>query len=246
MLHLNIGICDDDKLYIKEITKLLDRYMIQYDIDISYDTFISPLVLLNRISATPGCYDILFLDVEMSEMNGLELSEKIRSICRNIYTIFISNYPKYMQDSFRVHPFYYLVKPLSAETFTNIMNDILSAIQSEHKLVTLLQTDRSEETVDLGDILCIEVTDGKKELLDFHLFNHILHAKGKISAWQEKLASYDFFPCHRKYLVNLTHIHYFEKNHVILDNGFSIPISRGNEKILKDRYNNNIVRLKKL
>ena len=94
MLHLNIGICDDDKLYIKEITKLLDRYMIQYDIDISYDTFTSPLVLLNRISTTPGCYDILFLDVEMSEMNGLELSEKIRSIRRNIYTIFISNYPK--------------------------------------------------------------------------------------------------------------------------------------------------------
>ena len=243
---LNIGICDDDKLYIKEITKLLDRYMIQYDIDISYDTFTSPLVLLNRISTTPGCYDILFLDVEMSEMNGLELSEKIRFIRHNIYTIFISNYPKYMQDSFRVHPFYYLVKPLSAETFTNIMNDILSAIQSEHKLVTLLHTDCSEETVDLGDILCIEVTDGKKELLDFHLFDHILHAKGKISAWQEKLASYDFFPCHRKYLVNLTHIHYFEKNHVILDNGFSIPISRGNEKILKDRYNNNIVRLKKL
>ena len=69
------------------------------------------------------------------------------------------------------------------------MNDILSAIQSEHKLVTLLQTDRSEETVDLGDILCIEVTDGKKELLDFHLFDHILHAKGKISAWQEKHAT---------------------------------------------------------
>ena len=40
MLHLNIGICDDDKLYIKEITKLLDRYMIQYDIDISYDRVI--------------------------------------------------------------------------------------------------------------------------------------------------------------------------------------------------------------
>ena len=162
MLHLNIGICDDDKLYIKEITKLLDCYMIQYDIDISYDTYTSPLELLDWISATPGCYDILFLDVEMAEMNGLELSEKIRSIHRNIYTVFISNYPKYMQDSFRVHPFYYLVKPLSAETFTNIMNDILSAIQSEHKLVTLLQTDRSEETVDLGDILCIEVADGKK------------------------------------------------------------------------------------
>lgn len=88
MLHLNIGICDDDKLYIKEITKLLDRYMIQYDIDISYDTFTSPLVLLNRISTTPGCYDILFLDVEMSEMNGLELSEKIRSIRRNIYNFY--------------------------------------------------------------------------------------------------------------------------------------------------------------
>ena len=88
MLHLNIGICDDDKLYIKEITKLLDRYMIQYDIDISYDTF-TPLELLNRISTTPGCYDILFLDVEMSEMNGLELSEKIRSIRRNIYIQFL-------------------------------------------------------------------------------------------------------------------------------------------------------------
>ena len=173
MLHLNIGICDDDKLYIKEITKLLDRYMIQYDIDISYDTFTSPLVLLNRISTTPGSYDILFLDVEMSEMNGLELSEKIRSICRNIYTIFISNYPKYMQDSFRVHPFYYLVKPLSAETFTNIMNDILSAIQSEHKLVTLLQT----------DFLTTSFTRKEKSLPGRKNWHHMIFSHATESIW---------------------------------------------------------------
>ena len=193
MLHLKIGICDDETTYIHDITSHLDQYMIQNDVDISYDTYISGKKLLSHITTNPDSYNVLFLDVEMQEIDGLSLAEKIKSIQRNIFIVFVSNYPEYMQDSFRVHPFYYLVKPLSKDTFTNTINDIIATIDSEHKLVTLLCTDKAEETIDIKNVLFIDVEDSKRGILCFHFFDHNLFAKGKLSAWEEKLSDYDFF-----------------------------------------------------
>lgn len=246
MLSLKIGICDDDIVYCNDIASKLDHYMISYDIDISYKTYTSGKELLEHYDKMPDSYDILFLDVEMPEMDGLTVAKKIKAIDRNIYIIFVSNYPEYMQDSFRVHPFYYLIKPLSANTFSKTMHDIVSTIESEHRLITLIHTDTTEETINIKDIRYIDVHDGKKGILCFHFFTHKTLAKGKLAEWELKLADFGFFLCHRGILINIAHIHYFESNTAIMDNGENVPLSRGNEKKLKDLYSNNIVKLKNL
>lgn len=246
MLHLRIGICDDEDAYLQDITSRLDQYTIKYDIDISYKAYTSGIELLNHLKTGSTNYDVLFLDMEMPEIDGISLADRIREIRRNILIVFISNYPKYMQDSFCVHPFYYLVKPLSDVTFLKTMKDIIFTLENEHKHVTLLHTDNTERMIDIKDILYIDVADAKKGLLRFHFFNHSLVAKGKVSDWEAKLSDYDFFPCHRGILINLAHIHYFERNTAIMDNSDKVPLSRGNEKKLKTLYANNIVRLKNL
>jgi DNA-binding LytR/AlgR family response regulator len=219
--------------------------MIENDVNISHHIYTNPNTLLADYSA-PGTYDILFLDVEMSGMDGLSLAEKIKHIDRHTYIIFVSNYPKYMQDSFRTHPFYYLIKPLSDDIFSKIMNDIISNIEAEHKLVTLLHLDKKEETVNIKDIRIIEVNNSRKGILCFHFFCHKTLTKGTIQEWIAKLSEFDFFQCKRGLLINMIHIHYIEAHNVIMDNGETVPLSRNNAKKLKERYAKNVVRLKNL
>lgn len=245
MLSLRTGICDDDIMYCYDIASMLDQYMISNDVNISYQIYEHANDIL-RIYNTSAKFDILFLDVEMPEIDGLLLTEKIKRIDPHVFIIFVSNYPEYMQDSFRVHPFYYLVKPLAAEIFTKIMNDIVTTIKSEHKLITLLHTDETEEAINIKDIRFIDVADGKKGILCFHFFNHTTLTKGKLTDWSNKLSNFDFYRCHRGFLVNMSHIHYFELRTIIMDNGEKVPISRGKGKRLKEMYSNNIVRLKNL
>lgn len=245
MLSLRTGICDDDIMYCYDIASMLDQYMISNDVNISYQIYEHANDIL-RIYNTSAKFDILFLDIEMPEIDGLLLTEKIKRIDPHVFIIFVSNYPEYMQDSFRVHPFYYLVKPLAAEIFTKIMNDIVTTIKSEHKLITLLHTDETEEAINIKDIRFIDVADGKKGILCFHFFNHTTLTKGKLTDWSNKLSNFDFYRCHRGFLVNMSHIHYFELRTIIMDNGEKVPISRGKGKRLKEMYSNNIVRLKNL
>lgn len=245
MLSLRAGICDDDLMYCYDIASRLDQYMISNDVNISYQIYEHANDIL-RIYDTSAKFDVLFLDIEMPEIDGLLLTEKIKRIDPHVFIVFVSNYPEYMQDSFRVHPFYYLVKPLAAEIFTEIMNDIVTTIESEHKLITLLHTDEKEEAINIKDIRYIDVADGKKGILCFHFFNHAALTKGKLTDWSNKLSNFDFYRCHRGFLVNMSHIHYFELGTIIMDNGEKVPVSRSNEKRLKEKYSNNIVRLKNL
>lgn len=245
MLNLRIGICDDEASCLEDIKKKITQYIFNIDINITFQSFLNPYTLLETYTA-PNTFHILFLDIEMPEMSGLLLAEKIKKIDRHVFIVFISNYPKYMQDSFRIHPFYYLVKPLTYDVFTRIMNDIISNIQEEYKYVTLLRCDDKEEAININDIYYIEVTNGKKEILCFHFFDHNSLCHGKLNTWIDKLSDFIFFQCHRGILINMAHIHYFKPGTATMDNGEDVPLSRAKEKKLKDLYSKKIVTLKKI
>lgn len=246
MLNLNIAICDDDEIYRREIASCLDSYLIAQDNNFTYTEFSSGRDLLKKFQK-PGDFHIVFLDVEMPGIDGLKTAEIIKTMVdRHVFIVFISNYPDYMQDSFRVHPYYYLVKPVSLEKIYSIMNEIVHEINEQFLLYTLIREDETEKTVNIRDIRYIDVADGKKGVLCFHFFDEKIQTKGKLGDWTEKLADYQFLPCHRGILLNLTCIHYFHNHSVILDNGETIPLSRGYERKLQQIFLNNIVEMKKL
>lgn len=246
MLNLNIAICDDDEIYRKNIATCLDSYLIAQDNNFTYTEFSSGSDLLKKFQQQ-GDFHIVFLDVEMPGTDGLKTAEIIKTtVDRHVFIVFISNYPDYMQDSFRVHPYYYLVKPISLEKVYGIMNEIVHEINDQFLLYTLIREDETEKTVNIRDIRYIDVSDGKKGILCFHFFDEKIETKGKLNDWAEKLANYQFLPCYRGILLNLAFIHYFHKHSAILDNGETVPISRGYEKKLQHVFLNNIVEMKKL
>lgn len=245
MLDLKVAICDDDKNDLDKLHSILTSYTIAKDTNLHIDTFSNAKDLLTTYKQSKD-YQIILLDIEMPNISGMKVAEIIRTtIDRHVIIVFISNYPHYMQDSFKVHPFRYITKPISLQTIYTLLDDIIIEINESQLLYTLVSTEEKMETINIKDILYIEVTDGKRGILCFHFANRSVFIKGTLSTWYDKPKNHNFYQCFRGILVNLLYIHYFDKHTLILNNGAKIPLNRSSEKKLRDMYLNQIVELRK-
>lgn len=242
-MQLKIAICDDDIKDCSIIHHHLEHYGIQFDIDYQIREYTSAeQLLLDYNKSYP--FHILFLDVEMPIMNGLELAKHIRQHKdKQVIIVFISNYPRYMQDSFEVHPFHYLTKPVNEQEFQKVMSQIVQEFETStiHKVV--IHEDKQEELVNINDLLYIEAQNGKKGQLSFVLSDKTLQSKGVLIDWEKELSPHHFILCHRGILVNINHIHYIKERNVVLKNGIILPLSRRKEKELRMLFSKHILTL---
>jgi len=238
-----VAICDDEEKDILTIRDFLRSYEMEYDVDFEINTFLNGTSLLNQYQQ-PGTYHILFLDVEMPQMNGLELATQIRNLGnKNVAIVFVSNYPEYMQDSFNVQAYQYLPKPLNYEVFKKLMKRIQKDYEESHITKLLVSEDGKEELIYADDILVIKTLDGKRKQLEFILTKKTIEAKGAITEWEDSLSELFFIsPC-RGYLVNLNHVHYLEEEFLIMDNEMKIPLSRRKEKEIRNLFTKRLLRI---
>lgn len=243
-MKLNIAICDDDNTMTSFLSSTILQYQVANNTDFQVDIFQNGKDLLERFQK-PGDYHVVLLDIEMPVLNGIQVANVIKNMRdRNVLIVFISNYPKYMQDSFSVHPYHFLQKPITSQRIYQLLDEIVKHMLECHTLYTLINTEDVSETINIKDILYIETLDAKKKSLCFHFFNRTIITKGILSYWEQELSNYHFYPCHRGLLVNLFHIHYFESHNIILDNGEKVPMSRALEKKLRELYLNHVIVLK--
>lgn len=242
-MNIKAAICDDNQGDRENLKAALFSYYMSSNTELSVDLYASGKELLEHFK-TANDYQLLLLDIEMPEISGIQIAEQIRStIDKHVIIIFISNYSQYMQDSFRVRPFYYITKPFRTEDIYNLMNNVVKEIESSHIIYSLISTEKGSVTINIKDLLFIEASDSRNNVLTFHFSDHSINTKGTISHWQKQLKDYNFCQCYRSILINLLHIHYFEKGSIILDNGKSVPISRRKEKELKSLYLNTTMKL---
>lgn len=242
-MNLKIAVCDDNLKDRENLKSALLNYYMANDTELSVDLYASGHELLSHYRETKD-YQIILLDIEMPETNGLEIAETIRStIDKHAIIVFISNYPQYMQDSFRVRPFYYITKPFAPKDISDLMDNVIKEIESSRIIFSLISTEQGDVTINIRDVLYIEVSDSKNSILSFHFYDHVLTTRGTIAHWKEQLKDYNFYQCCRSILLSLRHIHYFNKGDIILDNGNAVPVSRRKEKELKTLFLNTTVEL---
>lgn len=243
---LKIGICDDEVTMITTLTNYLERYQFAHNIDFEISTFTSSSQLLKCYNNTPGVFHILFLDVEMPEINGLELANTIRKLPdRNVHIIFVSSYPKYMKDSFNVQAFQYLTKPVEERAFEQEMQRIIKDITDSMSTKLVIPTATEDELIFLDELLYIKSTNSKKKLLDFILKDRTISSFGTIAEYEKKLTNSGFISPSQGYLVHLQHLHFIRKKELVLCNNEKIPLSRRKEAQIRSYFNEQLLTLAK-
>lgn len=187
--------------------------------------------------------DVVFLDINMPELDGMSLGKILTKLNPNIKIIFITAYRDYAAEAFEIKAFDYLLKPYSEKRITEVLNNLTmikdnsptKEVEKINKITVFL--DEKMVVLSLDEIYYIEVSE-KESLV--YTQNEIYTSKLKISKWEEILPKNKFYRTHRAYIVNLDKIKevepWFNGTFVlkIQDLKFKVPVSRNNIKEFKE------------
>lgn len=216
---MKICICDDNRTVHQEIRKFMFPFFSGSNSPSIADCY-SGEEIISHYTASKT-YDIVFLDVEMSEINGIKAAEEIRRYAPETIIIFVSSHRNYVFDAFRCEALHFIVKPIKSEEFNDVFNRAL------HKYRLLndrfpVSWKHTRSNLRINDIIYIE---GYRRRLTVHTTNEEYSHIGKISDAYEELKAHGFILIHQGFLVNMHYIKTFGSDEVVLLNGEKLMIS---------------------
>lgn len=217
MIH--IAICDDERDMSEKIREMVSEFFRRKNMEIAITQFSSGEELLNYDKTI----DILFLDIQMKDINGIETARELRREKFRGFLIFITVLKEMVFQSFEVQAFDYLVKPIEKTNFEKTMERLLTSMRNVSEANLLVQKGYESIIVPFDDIIFCEVIDRKIYL---HMVSsEIIEFYDKIQNLETKLDS-RFFKCHRSFLINLKYLKSYKDGMAYMEGGKKIPVSR--------------------
>ncbi|MDE7334361.1 MAG: LytTR family DNA-binding domain-containing protein [Lachnospiraceae bacterium] len=231
---LKIAVCDDEKVITGQIESMLLALCGQEGIAVDVEVFYDGSTLERSIQGGAR-YDLLYLDIQMKDENGITAAGNIRKCDENMLIIFVSGYDKYLMDLFRLDVFAFIRKPIDSSYFYDTFMEAHRKICSK-KFYFTFRYKSEEYKIPCSEILFFEsagrqikvnLCDGNTET-----FN------GKLSEVEAKLSEgkVPFLRIHQSYLVNYHLIKSRTKSQVTLVNGMKLTISEDRQKIFSREY----------
>lgn len=213
-----IAVCDDQKQSREYLTDIIRECEIASTMPVY--SFASGEELLEFCK--DNIVDLIFLDIEMGGMNGVDIANRLLQDRYGAFIIFVTNYTNYMKDAFRASAFQYLVKPIAKEDVELELARAIEAYRNNH-MQYCCKKYADETYLNYEDIYYLESSNKKKFV---HTQKQSHECMGSLSEDVEKMEQYDFVQCHKSYLVNMTKIRKIEKNSIVLVDGTELPVSK--------------------
>lgn len=217
---MNIAICDDEKVIIKQVRDMIIGQLA--------DCQISEYESGKELLSSGKSFDIIFLDIQMENMNGIQAAKELRKKEEDSIIIFITALKEYVFDAFDVSAFHYILKPIEADKINEVLKRALEKIRrrdSDKKRQIFIKTRYMNRTLNVDEILYMENQKRKviiyteKEKIEFYAV---------MSELKEQVGE-RFYRSHRGYLVNMAYIAEYNMDTIWLSNGNRVYLS-------KDKY----------
>lgn len=232
---LRIAICDDEKRLAEENKSVLEKALAELCVSAEIAVYIDSRNLLYDITEDGFHYDLLLSDIEMPEISGMELAERIKPFLPDIRIIFITSHIEYAIDAFELSIFRYVPKSDIAKRLPAAIKDAVSLINLEADKSYTIQAKGRFEKIPFRDILYIG-RDGKNAAIS--TADGVSKVRKSLQAVFDELDSEEFIFIDRGYIVNLIHIMQIKNSTAVLKNGTVLPISRSHLQTVKEQINN--------
>lgn len=234
---MKVVICDDDAVIRKQIIGFIKNYGEDLS-DINLYEFSSGEKLISTIGEKN--LDIIFLDIEMDKIDGVDTAKLIRIHDKNAIIIFISSHTERVFDTFDCETFNFITKPITQERF----NKVFSKALEKYKLLNgyFIISWRNENIK--MPISKIKFFECYRKHIIFHTYDGELEMVATLGDTLHQLAIYGFTQTHQGYVVNMNLIKRFEGMDIILTDGTKVPMSsRKRTDVLKE-YAKHVARYK--
>ena len=223
---MRILICDDDPVFCDELERDLEQYEIIHRLEFEILKVFSGEQALDALAQ--GDWDVLFMDIEMPTINGVEAGKRVREQLQNysLKIIYVSSRQEYAMDLFKVDTFDFLIKPVAYEELEAVLDKLQKTLDRNGEMFVYRKKGQAVRCR-LEDILYFEswlkktiiVTRQKED--DFY---------APLKDIYEELKDKKFFYCHKSILVNYDRVAEFHYDRLVLDNGKELEISQSKRK----------------
>jgi DNA-binding LytR/AlgR family response regulator len=233
---ITIGVCDDNPKQVELLAQYLDSHSMAGEFDVIRST--DPAAFLQSLLDKKP--QLVFLDIDMGQTSGIRLGEKIKALYEDTVLVYVTAYENYAVEAFGVRAFHYLLKPLTREKFSEVLEQCLRQVENAR--------DEAEKTLTVKikkEVVCLNFRD-------IVIFRKKTSHKVKIHTTDRDYFYYDnfsnllrtlgdgaFIRCHQGYIANISMIRGFCDKTLFLSDNIALPVSRSYidsvKKILAER-----------
>ena len=217
---INIGICDDEASMRRLLRAPLEQKLQLLGADYRIFEYDCGETLLTRPETE--WLDILFLDIEMKQLSGMETARNLRKRDSHTLLIFVTAYPDFVFQGYEVHAFHYILKPYENQKIMKVLEQAIKELGQNREHYFTLEQKSGTTKIPAKKILAFS-SDRRKIIISLEDGNK-LEFYGKLDALETDLPDY-FIRCHNRHLVNLNYVTALEKDGCTLRSQ-SFPVSR--------------------
>ncbi|MEE0249397.1 response regulator transcription factor [Peptacetobacter hiranonis] len=225
-----IVICEDEILQREKLKEYIQKIFYEYKEEIeiiefeSAEDLLSSGVILKEV-------DIFLLDIKMNGLSGMDLAKLIRKESDRSEIIFVTSLVEYVQDGYTVRAYRYLIKPIEYKELKKHLLNCISDIKKKKGNFIIENRDGMRRIL-VKEITYIEV---RKKELTIHTVDSTYYTQGSLDKIEQDFEKYNFYRCHKSYLINMEYINSINKHSVYIREE-EISVSRYRMKGLKTKF----------
>jgi len=236
---IRVAICEDEFKQRNMLKNILSKEIRARNIDVKINDYESGEQLIKSINDNTYKFDIIFLDIQMKQISGIDAARIIRETNKSSIIIFVTGLSEYVFEGYNVRAFNYLMKPLKDNKVICVFREALESLDIvQNELYTLSFKDKTCK-IRFEDIVCF-ISDKRIVRLISKQGEYEFYTR--LDDVEKELYNRNFIRCHQRYLINLSSINSIEQNSAITILGDYVPISRNKYKQTMIAFAKQIIR----
>lgn len=217
-----IAVVEDEQQYRDEVCQYIEQYATEHQLNFDVTTYTDGQEIVDDAQKH---YDIIFFDIEMTQLNGMDAAKVIRKRDANVVMVFITNMAQYAIEGYEVGALDFVLKPIDYYGFSFRLARALGRVQKKQgNLEFAINTPGGIKKLNSNDIYYIEI---ENRFLVYHTAEGDFSQRGTLQSAEEMFQNYHFVKCNHWYLVNLKYVTEIEEN-IVHVAGSRLEISRRN------------------